>query len=89
MHRIRFSLADLLGSLLFVAIACGLVRSAFDTSGELALPMPTFAIPAMCCIGASIGALLKRPYAGAIVGFSFGLAYGFVSVAVFLICGDG
>lgn len=89
MHRIRFTLADLLGSLLFVAIACGLSRFAFDRTGELALPIPAFVIPAMCCIGASMGALLKRPYAGAIVGFSFGLAYGFVSVAVFLICGDG
>lgn len=88
-RRIQFSLANLLGSFLFAAIACGVVRLGFDWPGGLALPMPTFAIPAISCVGASIGTLLKRPCAGAIVGLSFGLAYGFVSVAVFLICGDG
>lgn len=89
MHRIQFSLANLLGSILFAAIACGLGQFAFDRTGDLDLPIPAFVIPAMCCIGASIGALLKRPYAGAIVGFSFGLAYGFVAIAVFWIFGDG
>ena len=89
MRRIQFSLANLLGSLLFVAIACGLVRLGFDWPGDVRWVAPASIILAAFFVGASIGILMKRPYLGGAVGFCVAIIYMFFAATLFLIYGAG
>lgn len=88
-RRFQFGLSELLSASISAALACGLVRLGFGSTGYPDWLHPIFIILAATSCGVAIGTLMHRPDAGAVIGFSLATAYVIAVVAFVLIYGVG